>query len=65
MLVWKLHKTPLRCAACKLEADLSAQRSSTKTCASCKKDVPLKGPPEVGVQDIATPTWNQRARDRT
>ena len=42
---WRLHKTLLKCAACKLEAGDIATKTLTQVCQRCEKSIELKGPP--------------------
>ena len=42
---WRLHKTPLKCAACKLEAGEIATKVLSQVCQKCEKSVEFKGPP--------------------
>ena len=42
---WRVHKTPLKCAACKLDAGEIATEILTQLCQRCEKTVELKGPP--------------------
>ena len=56
VMEWRLHKTPLKCAACKFEGDLSKKSTSMKACVSCAREVPLRGPPEVKHSQVASLT---------
>ena len=47
---WRLHKTPLKCAACKLEAGEIATEILIQLCQRCEKSVELKGPYTASVQ---------------
>ena len=42
----RAHKTPLTCAACKLEQSSTFEKIASQKCSSCLRDVPLLGPPD-------------------
>ena len=42
---WRLHKTPLKCAACKLDAGEIETELLIQVCHTCEESVEFKGPP--------------------
>ena len=42
---WRLHKTPLKCAACKLEAGQVTSEMENQVCFQCEQTIEMTGPP--------------------
>ena len=47
LLQWRLHKTPLKCRACTIEATTSSEEPlQQEVCAGCQLRMPVRGPPD-------------------
>ena len=46
LAVFRVHKTLLKCAACKFEEGSNSEKKVVQKCNTCLRDVPLRGPPD-------------------